>query len=299
MSPLAVLRDYEATYNAQVLIDWTAAHAEVPIFAVVLYLGMVFYLPDLIREKLPLRPLLLLWNLALAVFSMLGASRVVPLLLENLFAHDFKYTVCTDPADWYLRGGAGLWTGLFIYSKFPELLDTAFLVLTKKKVIFLHWFHHATVLLYCWHSFSHRIGPGLWFAAMNYSVHSVMYLYYFLAIGGYKTLARPIAPYITTVQLLQMVVGMAVSVKAAIEFGKGGKEQCYTDAANVKLGLAMYFSYFLLFAVLYYNNYLSKDKRHKNEPRRNVCDVGDAAGFFHGDKAPAADSPTNGEKKRN
>ena len=54
--------------------------------------------------------------------------------------------------------------GLFIFSKLPELFDTAFLVLQKKKVIFLHWFHHTTVLLYCWHAYHNRIGPGIWCA---------------------------------------------------------------------------------------------------------------------------------------
>ena len=34
--------------------------------------------------------------------------------------------------------------GLFIYSKIPELMDTVFLVLQKKRVIFLAWFHHTT-----------------------------------------------------------------------------------------------------------------------------------------------------------
>ena len=31
-----------------------------------------------------------------------------------------------------------------LISKIPELVDTAFLVIQKKPVIFLHWFHHVT-----------------------------------------------------------------------------------------------------------------------------------------------------------
>lgn len=59
-------------------------------------------------------------------------------------------------------------------------VDTVFLVLRKREVIFLHWFHHVTVLLYCWHAYHHSVAAGLWFATMNYSVHSIMYLYYFM-----------------------------------------------------------------------------------------------------------------------
>jgi hypothetical protein len=80
---------------------------------------------------------------------------------------------------------------LFIYSKIPELLDTIFMVMRGKPVIFLHWFHHVTVLMYCWHSFHVMIGPGVWFAAMNYSVHSVMYFYFFCTnVGLYKVCTR-------------------------------------------------------------------------------------------------------------
>ena len=44
----------------------------------------------------------------------------------------------------YNNGPCGLWVGLFIYSKVPELLDTVFLVFQKKRVVFLAWFHHTT-----------------------------------------------------------------------------------------------------------------------------------------------------------
>lgn len=42
----------------------------------------------------------------------------------------------------------------------------------------MYRYHHATVLLFCWHAYSARIGTGLWYAAMNYSVHGIMYAYF-------------------------------------------------------------------------------------------------------------------------
>merc|ERR1712072_138491 len=67
-----------------------------------------------------------------------------------------------------MDGPAGLWLTLFIFSKIPELIDTAFLVIRKKPVIFLHWYHHFTVMLYCWHALDTTAAPGIWFAAMNF-----------------------------------------------------------------------------------------------------------------------------------
>ncbi len=51
-------------------------------------------------------------------------------------------------------------------SQIPELVDTVFIVLRKKPLILLHWYHHFTVLLYCWHSYATRSSAGVykWFA---------------------------------------------------------------------------------------------------------------------------------------
>ena len=64
----------------------------------------------------------------------------------------------------YGQGWVGLWTAAFIYSKLFELFDTLWLLAKKRPVIFLHWYHHLTVLLYCWHSYAARLSSGLWFA---------------------------------------------------------------------------------------------------------------------------------------
>ena len=145
--------------------------------------------------------------------------------------------------------------GLFIFSKIPELLDTVFLVLQNKKVIFLHWFHHCTVMLYCWHAFHNCVAPGLWFAAMNYAVHSIMYTYYFAMAARLTWLAVPFAPLITTTQILQMAVGSYVTFASASEHWHRGDAACQVDPANYKLGLAMYGSYFVLFCGLFLNKY--------------------------------------------
>ena len=69
----------------------------------------------------------------------------------------------------------------------PELGDTIFIVLRKQKLIFLHWYHHITVLIYCWYSFSQYTAPARWFVVMNFIVHSIMYTYYAFRALRYTT----------------------------------------------------------------------------------------------------------------
>lgn len=115
------------------------------------------------------------WNLLLALFSFVGFLRTAPFLVYVIGGRGLYASLC-DPAETtYGNGAAGLWTMLFVWSKIPELLDTAFVIARKKPLIFLHWYHHATVLLYCWHSYGTGSSAGLYFIAMNYGVHSLMY----------------------------------------------------------------------------------------------------------------------------
>ena len=131
--------------------------------------------------------------------------RMVPHLIFEFSRYGLYPTMCENAFRFGI-GPTGLWTCLFIFSKIPELGDTAFIVLGKRRLIFLHWYHHVTVLLFCWHSYAYRSSAGIWFIAMNYSVHALMYFYYFLAGCGYRL--RWLAPIVTLLQTSQVRVFM-------------------------------------------------------------------------------------------
>jgi len=97
-------------------------------------------------------------------------------------------------------------------SKIPELADTGFLIARGRPVGLLHWFHHATVLLYCWFAYSARSSSGLFFCAMNYLVHSVMYAYFAAVAAGYKP---SWGAHVTRLQIAQMVAGVAIVASSA------------------------------------------------------------------------------------
>jgi len=250
--------------------DWgrlTSQHWQIPIVAAILYLTMIVVVKRLMANAQPIRLqyFVIFWNFGLSLFSLAGLVHCVPALLfgtevssdTSLIKGGFYVSVCSHATS-YGMGETGFFVALFIYSKLAELMDTLLLLLRKSPVILLHWYHHVTVLLYCWHSYSVRIGTGLWFASMNYFVHTLMYFYFGVTQcgpGGRK-FARKFAMLITTLQLTQMVVGIVVTVASLVYHSQG--KICYVNITNSFLGLMMYSSYFVLFLQLFIKNYFFK-----------------------------------------
>ena len=97
-----------------------------------------------------------------------------------------------------------------------------------------------------------------------------------------------------------MVVGCSVTVGSGFLSKRG---PCAVDASNVRLGFTMYLSYFVLFAILFYNLYLKKGGKHARSAKgrddadatETLCGVdlrkGDASGFFHGAANGGAAAP--------
>jgi elongation of very long chain fatty acids protein 6 len=133
-----------------------------------------------------------------------------------------------------------------------ELIDTFFIVIHKKPLIFLHWYHHITVLLYCWHSYATKSPPGIFFVVMNYSVHASMYFYYFLMAN--KMRPKWLNPMmITTFQISQMVVGVVVTLLGFYYYNTD--ESCMIEKENNTAAFVMYGSYLFLFMQFFVGRY--------------------------------------------
>jgi elongation of very long chain fatty acids protein 6 len=230
-----------------------------PVAAVLLYaLGITVgtrYFHD--RKPWNWRGTMALWNLSLSLFSFVGLLRTAPQLVHNFNHYSLIENFCFDPEANFGSGSTGLWVQLFVLSKFPELLDTFFIVIHKKELILLHWYHHISVLLYCWHSYVTSSPTGLIFCSMNYAVHSLMYFYYFLMAVGWKPKAFR-AVYITVAQISQMVVGVAVTIIGChILWGreKSATDSCRLTSDNNIGALIMYGSYLVLFLQFFLRRY--------------------------------------------
>lgn len=75
------------------------------------------------------------------------------------------------------------WAKTYTFSKVALLIDTVFIVLRKRRLLLLHWYHHASVLVLCWYNYMTYIPLLRFVGTMNYFVHIFMYTYYGLKVS--------------------------------------------------------------------------------------------------------------------
>lgn len=187
--------------------------------------------------------LFLAWNCGLALFSALGSLHTAPHIWTFTQKHSMAAFLCGDPFDIVGEGAWARWSFLFVCSKYVELMDTAFIVWRRKKVTFLHCYHHSSVLMFVWHAFIVKLSSGMIFTSINYLVHTLMYTYY---AQSTLCLRRPAwGKLVTSAQLLQMLLGLATTVwHISLHLTKTG---CESDLPTLRAALVLYLSYFCLF----------------------------------------------------
>jgi elongation of very long chain fatty acids protein 6 len=304
LEKVMLITPYEKNPKLLGVYDWMNENPYVPIAAVILYVIGVFGGQKLMekREKaFDFRKAMAWWNLFLSTFSFIGVVRVLPEIVYKYYLRGHHELICGDPEPLYGSGAVGLWVQLFILSKLGELIDTVFLVLHKRPVIFLHWYHHVTVLVFCWFTYVGK-NPGVLFCGMNYSVHAIMYFYYYLqaadrkslmyttflpALGfakkdgsckdSFKKVLQANASRITTMQTSQMVVGVFI-----VAYYLKHQDNCKVDWELMNYCGIMYSSYFYLFAKVYYDKFVAK------KPKQTQTDNPNAPTANQSVKTPAA-----------
>jgi elongation of very long chain fatty acids protein 6 len=267
-----------AAFDCKPVLAWVRANQwYAPISACVFYVVAIFVIIPAIRPKncpkFISKHMFAAWNLFLSVFSWFGVFAAVPYVIGELRTKGFQHMVCSDammlgrPEDNPSSlGYIGLMMSLFMLSKFPELLDTFFLAYMNKSIMFLHWYHHITVLLYAWFAFEAAIPTSVFFATINYCVHAIMYFYFGASIYTKKLgfLRKPI----TSLQLAQMAFGVSLTFIAYLYtsgiLGDGNCSDSYRQSHFFISCTGLYGSYFVLFLKLYIDSYVKKtDRRSK------------------------------------
>nr|AAO34582.1 putative fatty-acyl elongase [Cryptosporidium parvum] len=261
----------ERNWNGMKLFLWTNDNYYLAHTICIIYAFFIYFGPKIMEKRKPfkLEKPLKYWNLFLALFSFIGTLRLMPYVLTNLIKYGFVSSICSPPIAPLTKGPAGLWLSLFIYSKYIELIDTFFIIARKKSLSFLHWFHHLTVLLYTWDAYVCCQTIGVFFCAINYFVHSIMYFYYYLSSCGKRPKWGMI---ITILQIVQMIIGTILTTSGMyysykhpfanvfpVEYlSQPLKVGCHFIRTNGVFACLMYISYFALFFDFFIKRYITK-----------------------------------------
>ncbi len=275
---LAIQYLFDNDFDGHIAQRYFAQHPVQPAAVVALYLGLVRYGPWWMDRRPPfrLKTVSRCWNFGVAVFSICGALVCVPHLAWQLHSHGFWYSVCADVYELAGYGPPALWAAAFTWSKLFELFDTALLVLKKRPVRTLHWFHHASVIGFAWAAWAYETPAALWYGAMNYSVHALMYTYFALtSVDRCRDSVLRFARAITTLQISQFAFGTFVNGFAAVAY-LTPDVGCAIHPFILQLAAALYVAYGALFVRLFVERYLRPVKvRHNGAAATEACSASD------------------------
>jgi elongation of very long chain fatty acids protein 6 len=237
---------------------WLKNNWSISLYISFAYVILIFGLQSFMKNRSPyeLRKSLIVWNLLLALFSILGTIYCLPFSLKVLVFKGFDASVCENLN--LNKTSIELWHSLFVWSKVFELGDTLFIVLRKKRLIFLHWIHHLITLCYSFYSYWNESATIHWMISINFFVHSIMYSYYCLKAMKFQ-ISTKISIFITSLQILQMIFGFFINFHA-LRMHKN-KNKCEVRDIVARVGVGMYLLYFSLFFHLFMFSYVLKPKR--------------------------------------
>ncbi|XP_004681066.1 PREDICTED: elongation of very long chain fatty acids protein 3 [Condylura cristata] len=256
MERLSPPYDFELLQDLRPLLEeyWSVSYLLVVIYLLLIVVGQNYMKG---RKGFNLQKPLILWSFSLAIFSILGTVRIWGFMGILLHKEGLKQTVCFSI---FIQNSiVKFWSTLFLLSKIIELGDTAFIILRKRPLIFVHWYHHSTVLVYTSFAFKNKVPAGGWFMTMNLGVHAIMYTYYTLRAAKVKC-PRQFSMFVTSLQVLQMLVGVITSVLTYLWRHKQG---CHITEEELFWSFILYATYFILFAHFFLQTYIKPKDRAK------------------------------------
>uniref|UniRef100_A0A914VJ86 Elongation of very long chain fatty acids protein n=1 Tax=Plectus sambesii TaxID=2011161 RepID=A0A914VJ86_9BILA len=256
---MSMNKSAEEDFDLTAALEWVREQRLKVLGVAVVYVLFVQLGPRLLgttkSSSSALRVATVFWNAANGAFSMWMLAQVTPAFLRAA-SRGWTYSICV--VDDYYTGPTGRAAFLFVLSKLWELGDTVLLVIGGRPVRFLHWYHHAIVLLQVWWTYVDGGACVRWATWMNVAVHSAMYPYFAMHALGMR-LPRWTARCITTAQIAQFLVGsivLAFVFREAILLYR----PCDTDPVAIAAHLFVYLSFLVLFSHFFYVSYVNKNK---------------------------------------
>jgi hypothetical protein len=140
----------------------------------------------------------------------------------------------------------------FLASKICEWLDTVLLIVNRKQIISLHWWHHSTIVVAFYTGF--HISSVYWIGGLNSFIHIIMYLYY-----ADVQFIKPYAKYLTQLQIVQLFGGVFMNY-LSYNFNTDSRLKTFS-----LINGAICLSYGIMFLMFYGKKYNTIKKKQCNK----------------------------------
>ncbi|KAI9096579.1 fatty acid elongase [Phlyctochytrium arcticum] len=168
-----------------------------------LVLGGQAFMRRFVKEPLAVKPLFFIHNAFLSASSLALLVLFLEIVVPNIWNNGLLWTMCHSGS--YTPRIEYLYYINYLI-KYYEFIDTIFLVVKKKKLEFLHVYHHSMTMALCFFELEGRTSVSWVPVTLNLFVHVIMYYYY----ARTAVSSKPIwwKKYLTSLQIAQFVIDL-------------------------------------------------------------------------------------------
>lgn len=239
---------------------WIAIVWKYTFYIIAVYVTAVILGERFMKHRRPfvLKKILIGWNLFLVAFNAILFIGAASDVIDTLLDRGLYGAVCIR------REPVIATLGIFsVVLKAFELFDTAFIVMRKRKLIFLHWYHHATAFLLTALGSVHLIGVGPIYLLMNTISHVLMYGYYFLNSLDIRRHSKYMSMALAATQIIQLSISFYATY--LIYYYKSLALHCDISDTNFMIFITIIFSYLLLFLKFFRDTFTASESIKRNK----------------------------------
>ena len=184
---------------------------------------------------------LLLMGISITLHLLL-VEQIIPMLYE----HGLMWSICSPES---FRSKMVFLYYLNYLTKFVTLIDTVLLVLKRKRLIFLHLYHHAFTPILCFTQLRGHTAVQWVPITINLALHILVYWYYYLTSCNVKITWKQ---WVTRLQIIQFLIILGfVFFSTWSYFRCPSGNRCYGTKEAYIYGNLILTSYMVLFIFFY------------------------------------------------